>query len=136
MVNADFAVYHRRATQLADAMKLCHSDITSYASAAGLLAVHSAISYCDVLLISLGGKRSRGKDHRNAVVALRRACSGARLEPHGVPQLQKLLGAKTDIAYGERQVEHEQIEALCAAAERFQAWVERTLQQRQERSSS
>jgi hypothetical protein len=44
MIETRFAVYYRRATQLADAMKLCQDDMPAYASAAALLAVHSAIS--------------------------------------------------------------------------------------------
>jgi hypothetical protein len=131
MVEARFIVYHRRATQLADAMKLCQDDLSAYASAAALLAVHSAISYSDAVLIGLGGARPRGENHQQAVVALKRACSGARLDHHGIAHLQRLLSAKTEISYGEKPVDDERVAALCIAAERFQVWAERILQRRE-----
>ena len=136
MVEARFTVYYRRATQLADAMKLCQGDLSAYASAAALLAVHSAISYSDAVLIGLSGARPRGENHREAITALKRACSGARIDHRGITHLDRLLGAKTDISYGEEQVDDERITALCIAAERFQVWAERILQRREGRVSS
>jgi len=136
MFDARFTIYHRRATQFANAMKLCQDDLPSYASAAVLLAVHSAISYSDALLIGLGNARPRGENHQEAVTALKRACTVARIDHLGITQLQKLLSAKTDISYGEKQVDSERITALCIAAERFQVWAERILQRRKGRPSS
>ena len=72
MVEVRFTVYYRRAAQLADAMKLCQDDLSAFASAAALLAVHSAISYSDALLICLSGTRPRGENHREALAALMR----------------------------------------------------------------
>jgi hypothetical protein len=83
MVETRFTVYHRRAMQLAGAMKLCQDDLSAYASAAALLAVHSAISYSDAVLIGLGGARRRGENHREAITALKRACTGARVDHQG-----------------------------------------------------
>ena len=136
MIELRFAVYHRRATQLADAMKLCQEDLSAYGSAAALLAVHSAISYSDAVVIGLWGVRSRGEDHREAITALKRACTGAKIDHQGIVHLQRLLSAKTDISYGEKQVESDWIITLCIAAERFEAWAERTLQRREGRTSS
>ena len=135
MVEAHFTVYHRRAQQLAGAMRLCQDDLPAYGSAAALLAVHSAISFNDALLTGLGHARPKGENHRTAVTALKRACTGAKIDSQGIIHLQKLLSAKTDISYGEKQVEDERTTALCIAAERFQAWVERTLEKRNGRSS-
>jgi hypothetical protein len=133
MGEASFTVYYHRATQLADAMKLCRDDLPAYASAAALLAVHSAISYSDAILIGLGGRRPRGESHREAVTALRRACTRAKLDQHGITHYQKLVSTKTDISYGEKQVEDERVEALCITAERFRVWAERILQKREGR---
>jgi len=135
MVEMHFTVYYRRATQLADAMRLCQVDLPSYASAAALLAVHSAISYSDAVLTELCGKRPRGENHQEAVALLKRTCSGAKIDHHGIVHFQRLLGAKTDVSYGEKQVDNERIVALCIAAERFQVWAERILQKREGRSS-
>lgn len=133
MVEVRFAVYYRRATQLADAMKLCRDDLPGYASAAALLAVHSAISYGDALLTGLGGARPRGENHREAVTALKRACMKAKVDQHGIKHFQSLVSAKTDISYGERRVDDERVEAICIAAERFRVWAERILQRREGR---
>jgi hypothetical protein len=130
MTDALFVVHYSRATQLAEAMKLCQDDVPAYGSAAALLAVHSAISYSDAVLIGLGGSRSRGENHRQAVAALRRACTKAKIDAQGVSHFQRLIGAKTDISYGDRQVDNERIAALCIAAERFQVWAERILRGR------
>ncbi len=108
-------------------MKLCRDGMSSYASAAALLAVHSAISYSDALLIGLGGKRPRGENHREAITALKRACTGAKIDPQGISHLQRLLSAKTDISYGEEFVSEIRISALCDAAMRFETWAERVL---------
>jgi hypothetical protein len=135
MVEASFTVYHRRARQLAGAMKLCQDGMSAYASAAALLAVHSAISYSDALLIGLGGARPRGENHREAISALRLVCTGAKIEPRGIAHLQKLLSAKTDISYGEKPVNEVRIAALCDAATRFETWVERVLHSRKGRLS-
>ncbi len=133
MVQVSSTVYYRRATQLADAMKLCQEDLPSYASAAALLAVHSAISYSDALLIRLGNARPRGENHQAAVPALKRACTGAKVDPQGIAHFQRLLSAKTDISYGGKQVDNERIAMLCNYAERFQVWAERILQRPERR---
>jgi len=136
MIEASFTVYYRRATQLADAMKLCRDDLPAYASAAALLAVHSAISYSDALLIGFSGTRPRGENHREAVTALKRACTKAKIDQAGIKHFQSLASAKTDISYGEKRVDDERVAALCIAAERFQVWAERILQRREGRWSS
>lgn len=133
MVDSRSSVYHSRAVQLAGAMKLCQDDLSAYASAAALLAVHSAISFSDALLMGLGGARPRGENHQEAVAALKRACSVKKIEHQGIPHLQKLLSAKTDVSYGEGRVDDQRVLALCIAAERFQVWAERILQGREGR---
>jgi hypothetical protein len=135
MAEVRFTVFHRRARQLAGAMQLCQDDMSAYASAAGLLAVHCAISYNDAVLIGLGGTRPRGENHREAIAALKRACTKAKIEQQGIVQLQKLLSAKTDISYGDKQVDDQQTTALCNAAKRFETWAERVLQRGEGRLS-
>lgn len=114
-------------------MKLCQDDLPAYAAAAALLAVHSAISYSDALLIGLGGARPRSENHREAVAALKRACTKAKIDQGGIKHFRGLVSAKTDISYGEKYVDDERVEALCITAERFRAWAERILQKREGR---
>jgi hypothetical protein len=133
MIGASFTVYYRRATQLADAMKLCRDDFPAYASAAALLAVHSEISFSDALLLGLGAARPRGENHQEAVTALKRACTRAKVEQNGIRHFQALVSAKTDISYGEKQVDDERISKLCITADRFRVWAERVLKQQEGR---
>lgn len=133
MAEAGFALYYHRATQLADAMKLCQDDLSAYASAAALLAVHSAISFSDAVLIELGHTRPRGEDHQAAVTALKRACTRAKIDPNGIKHFQNLVSAKTDISYGEKRIDDGRISKLCITADRFRVWAERILIQREGR---
>ena len=121
------AVYHARASQLANAMDLCHDDIPAYSAAIGLLAVHSAISYNDAVLVRLTGKRPRAQDHRKAIAAIRSACTQGGIGDKGVKHLHRLVSAKADVSYGDEQVKTERIEFLYEAAKRFQAWAEHLL---------
>ena len=118
------SVYHGRALQLANAMKLCWADSSSYAAAAALLAVHSAISYNDALLIKLTGKRPRGRDHKQAVKAIITACDKAAIPRAGIQHLKELVDAKSEVSYGEEEADNERIHVLCLAAEQFYRWVE------------
>jgi hypothetical protein len=127
MAEISVELYHGRALQLANAMKLCRDDLPSYAWAAALLAIHSAISYCDAVLIKLDGRRSHSQDHGQAVAAVIKACKKRKIQAEGIRHLDKLVGAKTNISYGDEQVGRETVEVLCLAAERFQAWAERLL---------
>jgi hypothetical protein len=127
-------VHHDRALQLADAMNLCYDGVESYASAVALLAVHSAISFSDAVLIRLTGQRSRSADRRKAVDAITAACKKARIQMDGVKHLDKLVSAKTDVSYGDKGVDEQTVKVLYVAAGRFQAWAERVL--RNERGSA
>ena len=120
-------IHHDRALQLSNAMELCHDDMKAYCSAVALLAVHSAISYNDAVLTKLTGQRSRSQDHRRAVVEIKKACKKRNIRTDGIRHLDKLVDAKTDVAYGDQEVDHQKIEFLYVAAARFQAWAERVL---------
>lgn len=105
-------------------MKLCWSDLSSYSAAAALLAVHSAISYNDALLIKLTGRRPRGRDHKQAVRAIIRACEKAAIPADGIEHLRELVNAKAEVSYDEGEVNDERVHILCLAAEQFYGWVE------------
>lgn len=121
------SVHHNRALQLANAMQLCRDDIGAYAAAVGLLAIHSAISFGDAVLIRLTGQRSRSKDHRKTLDAINKACTKNNIRPDGVKHLEKLVSAKTEISYGDKQADERTVQVLYIAAGRFQAWAEHVL---------
>jgi len=127
MDEASLEVFRSRALQLTNAMRLCSEDCPSYASAVALLAVHSAISYNDALCIRLLGERPKGKDHKDAIPLVTRACKKARIAPDGIKHLERLLSAKTAISYGDRVVNTEHAQKLSTTAERFVKWVEDNL---------
>jgi len=58
------------------------------------------------------------------------ACTSAKIDQQGVAHFQKLLNAKTNISYGDQQVDDERAKALCITAGRFQAWVEKRIAER------
>jgi hypothetical protein len=128
MVDAHFDIYYRRATQLAEARNLCKDCLESYAAAVALLAVHSAISYSDAVILGLGGTRPKSENHRDAITILKRVCKHQAIDyQQGVRQFEKLLGAKSDISYGPDVITDEKVMVLCTAAERFEAWSEKTI---------
>jgi hypothetical protein len=132
---AQFEVYRSRGEELADAMKFFSRDVENFPSTVALLAVHSAISYNDALLILLTGKRPRTENHREAISRTRSACGQSRLDPTGVSQLERLLSAKTDISYGSRAVRPDKAEALLYTAQRFQAWAIQSIAENRKRKS-
>jgi hypothetical protein len=117
---------------MADAMNLCHDGMENYASAVALLAVHSAISFGDAVLISLTGQRSRSQAHAQAVTAISKACKKANIQTDGIRHLEKLVSAKTGISYGDKEVDERTIQVLYLAAGRFQAWAEHILKSERE----
>jgi hypothetical protein len=120
-MDASVDVYLRRAEQFADAMRLCREDV-AYTAATALLAVHSSISYNDALYLKLAGRRRKSQDHKTAITDTKRVCARRGVAFSGLPHLQKLIGAKTDISYGDKRVESELAKTLCLSAERFEAW--------------
>lgn len=122
MTDAILDVYRRRGQQLADAMRLCREDPAAYAAATALLAVHSAIAYNDAVQVKLTGKLRRSKDHKSTITETRKACSQAGRPALGLRHLQKLVGFKTDVSYGIRDVESQLSYELSIDAERFETW--------------
>jgi hypothetical protein len=59
-----------------------------------------------------------------AVRDITKVCTMKRVDTAGIKHLQRLVTAKTDVSYGERQVTKEQAETLRVFAERFQSWAE------------
>jgi hypothetical protein len=106
---------------MADAMRLCR-EVSAYAAATALLAIHSAIAYNDAVQAKLAGRVAQGKNHKASVAETRRACRKARLPDQGLRHLQKLIGFKSDISYGDRNVEAQLSQELSIDAERFESW--------------
>lgn len=118
------SVYRDRAQSLFRAMSLCLNNAPPYETAAAHLAIYSAISYNDAVLIRLTGARWRGEDHNRAPAQTRHACSKVKVSPDGISHLEKLVHEKSKVSYGDRALAPEKAVALCKAAERFAKWAE------------
>ncbi len=114
-----WTLYRDRADAYFRAMLLCKGD-QQYEGAVPLLAVHSAISLADAVLVQFIGKRG-SSSHREAAAALRTLCGQAKAS--GVAHLEKLVRNKTDWEYGDRVVAPDEIDLAYNQAERFYAWV-------------
>lgn len=97
-------------------------DDPDYSSATALLAVHSAISLNDALLVQWTGKRAKGNSHQQAVTQTDSECSKRQIEKTGLKHLRSLVSDKSEISYGSKRISHETALGLSEAAKRFEAW--------------
>lgn len=114
-------VFQERARHLSNARQLVAGD-SSYTSALALLAVHSAISWNDAVLVKLRGKPSSSQNHKDAVRATEQACRRLKVDERGITPLRKLLSEKSRVSYGGQRTTEDAALALAVLADRFEAW--------------
>jgi len=114
-------VFVGRAKQLRIARELVKDD-ADYSSATALLAVHSAISLNDALLVQWTGKWTQGKSHQEAVNQTERECGRRQIDKAGLKHLRTLVGDKSAISYGDKSTSHSTARSLAESAKRFEAW--------------
>jgi hypothetical protein len=103
---------------------LLKDDLVAYKYSSALLGIHAAISYSDAIRIGLGSKRLSSDDHRSAVEDLRTQIGARNWNAHNGPdRLQKLLGYKSKIAYGQYESGLD-FGGIIQDAVRFAAWAE------------
>ena len=126
MKNRDSALtqhYVEKADHFFQAMKLLSDDMPAYSSSVGLLAIHSSISHNDAIAVGVTGKRSKSEDHMGAAQDLEKLCKANKVtDRKGVQHLSWLLARKTNVAYGEKRLERNELLLARDKAERFQAW--------------
>ncbi len=99
-------------------------------NAAGLLAVHVAISANDAVTGQHGHKRSAGEDHQKAADLLRElAPAGAREWHLQANRLHRIVGKKNMIAYEGRLISSKEATWLVEQADRFLDWVKEVMVQ-------
>ena len=92
-------------------------------NAAGLLAVHAAISANDAVTGQYGQKRSAGEEHQKAADLLREvAPTGAREWQLQANRLNRIVGKKNLISYEGRHLTPKESSWLVEQAERFVGW--------------
>jgi hypothetical protein len=117
--------YIRRATDFLEGMKLTRTE-ESYWNSSALLAIHSAVSYCDALRAGLGEQRLPADDHKKASYALQKILpSKAPEDQTGLAHLRSLLSKKHLVTYGDHRLEHTDYETLFTKAERFAQWADK-----------
>ncbi len=123
-VSRDKVVHHRsRADAFLNSMKLVSAE-QRLSKAVPLLAIHSAISLADAVLIETIGKRSSDRNHLESVKELTKVCSERRRDPAGIDHLKWLLSRKTDLVYGDKRLDSDNdIKGSILRAERFAGWV-------------
>ena len=121
-----FDVFYERANHLSDARRLVADDV-QYTSALALLAVHSAISWSDAMLVKISGRVVQGKRHMRAAEALEKQCISHKLNKDGLKHLKKLLTEKSYVSYGSQRITADEARTLSTSAERFEAWAMQTL---------
>ncbi len=115
--------HHReRADKFFRTMKLIQ-DENDYAEAVPLLAVHSAISLADAILVGLTGERGSDRNHKETVEAMQQLCASKKRNGEGLKHLAWLLGNKTELIYGDKRLDSDtHIKSAGLHAERFTAW--------------
>lgn len=91
---------------------------------AGLLAIHSAISAADALIIYRAGMRSTSPDHSVVVRLIGKvAPSGSSEWVRQANRLSRIVAKKNLVAYEARSLSRKEALYLVEQAERFLAWV-------------
>jgi HEPN domain-containing protein len=91
--------------------------------AAGLNAVHAAISANDAVTVFHGAVRSSSEDHRDAANLLREiAPPGAEDWEKQATRLGRIIAQKSTVAYGFTTITSKDAEYLVQQAERFVHW--------------
>ena len=117
------AHYIKRADHFLQGMRLLADDLSSYGSGVALLAVHSAISLNDAILVAVTCKRNKSDNHQTAVLGLETACNEGRvLDKNGINHFKWLISKKSHIAYGGDRVGDQELKQSITTAQRFAAW--------------
>jgi len=100
-------------------MRLVAGD-ESFKDAIPLLAVHTAISLADTILVGFAGRRGNDVNHRESLNELGKICNQRKQDSTGLKHLDWLLKRKTDFAYGDKNLNIDtDIKAAQLHAERF-----------------
>jgi hypothetical protein len=114
--------YVEKAGHFLQGMKLLNDDVKSYRSGVGLLAIHSAISLSDAIVVALTRKRGKHQDHAQAARELERVCSKNKVDKKGVDHFRWLLARKNEVAYEEVRFDDASVKMAVDKAQRFNAW--------------
>lgn len=118
-------VYLKKATEFFNSMQQAMQ--AERWNAAGLNAVHCAISACDAVLVRNTGQRSASSDH-DASASLLRALADIPDVRQKTEALLRILAAKNLIEYEEREITRHEAADLAKLTERFFRWAEKLVE--------
>lgn len=114
--------YIEKADHFLQGMKRLGEDAGAYRTGIGLLAVHSAISLTDAIMIGSTGSRGKYQDHLQSARALEDLCQSSRVRDlKGVNHLRWLLTQKNAVAYEHRRLDDASLRMAMDKAEKFSA---------------
>jgi hypothetical protein len=115
--------YVRRATDFFQGMQVLRAE-RAFLNSSALLAIHSAVSYCDALRAGLGDGALSSEDHQSAADSLRRMLASRHwIDQTGLKHLRDLTSKKSQVAYGGKRFSD--YLSLIDKAEKFASWSNR-----------
>ena len=93
-----------------------------YWNAAGLLIVHAAIAFADAICVKLGGVKSRGEDHHEAIALLSKLTAVSQEQKQALNQFRRIVDHKTSVSYAGDVYGRKDVELLWRLAARFRDW--------------
>jgi hypothetical protein len=77
----------------------------------------------DAILVGCLGQRGNDANHKESLDSLNKLCKERKCEPSGIKHLGWLLSRKTDLVYGDRDLDvYGEVKAALLHAERFVSW--------------
>ncbi len=115
--------YLDKANHFFEGMNLLAEDIPAYRAGVGLLAIHSAISLNDAIVVGIKGARPKYEDHMRAVIELKKVCSLKQIaDKNGIEHLAWLLAKKDRVAYSTDTLNDDTAKRAVDKAQRFARW--------------
>ena len=104
-------------------MKLLNDDVSAYRTGVGLLAIHSAISLNDAIIVGITGHRGKYENHVQAADELDNICKLTKvMNSKGVRHLRWLLAKKNRVAYEHRRLDDDSVQMAVDLAKKFHSW--------------
>ncbi|MBU2444103.1 MAG: hypothetical protein KJ666_00830 [Bacteroidetes bacterium] len=95
-----------------------------YYNAAGVLIIHSAIAYADVITIKHGGVKSRGDNHYEVILLIEEIMESTDKRNKAMNNFRKIIDVKNEISYSGDVYMRKDIDKLWKLFERFKNWVD------------
>ena len=93
-----------------------------YWTASGVLIVHSAIAFGDAISIKLGGVRSFGDNHEDAIALVDSIAADSDEKQKAIKQLRRIIEEKTKVSYLGELYSQAQTKDIWKRLERFRTW--------------